>query len=305
MPFALATDTGGSATIPAAWCGVYGYRPSMGRWPAGGTVPLSATRDTVGVIANSVRLVREVDEIVREPGAAEAAEAAGEMPEPTPATIRIGVPLPESRYLSPLADDVSGKWRSTIETLEAAPGIELVPVETDLLHELDETCGIGIVLYETARDLTAHLAALPHPVTYQEVQDRAAAVDVPGLLAAAAGQREAHEEYAGLMAVRERLRDAWDAVFADNGVDVLLRPTSPITAVPIGDEFTTRAFGGEVPTFGTVIRNTGPGSTAGQPSITLPAGAGSAGLPVGVSLDGRRGGDDAMLAIAAVIDELL
>jgi len=317
VPFALATDTGGSATVPAAWCGVYGYRPSMGRWPSGGTVPLSATRDTVGVIARSLQLVRDVDAIVREPGADTAGTvgvvagvagivaAAADAAAGAPAPIRIGVPLPDSRFLDPLADDVSAQWRSTIDSLSAAPGIELVPVATDLLHELDEACGIGIVLYETARDLTAYLAALPKPVSYQQVQDQAAAVDVPGLLAAAAGQREAHDAYAELMAVRDRLIAAWAAVFDDNDIAVLLRPTTPITAVPVGDEFATQAFGEEVPTFPTVIRNTGPGSTTGQPSLTLPTGLGSAGLPVGISLDGRRGDDDTVFAVAAAIDGLL
>lgn len=64
VPFALATDTGGSATIPAAWCGVVGYRPTTGRYGAGHMVPLSATRDTVGLIARDVATVQCVDRVL-------------------------------------------------------------------------------------------------------------------------------------------------------------------------------------------------------------------------------------------------
>lgn len=295
VPFALATDTGGSATIPAAWCGVYGYRPSMGRWPAGRVAPLSKTRDTVGVIAASLDLVRRVDAVVRDRG--------GDAP--TPGAIRLGVPKPDSRYLQPLADDVRGVWEAALAKLAATEGVELLTVETDRLHELDDQCGIGIVLYETARDLTEYLAGLPTPVEYGAVHERAGAEDVKGLLGMAYEQRDGHEAYAQLMAVREQLREEWDRLFAGAGVHALLRPTSPITATPIGDDFTTTAFGEEVPTFGTAIRNTGPGSAAGQPSLALPGGIGSAGLPVGISLDGARDRDDELFAVAAVVDGVI
>ncbi|ERT15085.1 amidase [Photorhabdus temperata] len=51
IPVALATDTGGSVRIPAAWCGVCGFRPSSGQLSLKGVLPLSQTMDTVGIIA--------------------------------------------------------------------------------------------------------------------------------------------------------------------------------------------------------------------------------------------------------------
>lgn len=295
VPFALATDTGGSASIPAAWCGVYGYRPSMARWPKGGVAPLSKTRDTVGVIAESLALVRLVDEVVREEG----------MGTVLPASIRIGVPEPDSQYLNPLGDDVREVWEAALGKLRTIEGVELVTVDTGRLHELDEACSIGIVLYETARDLEEYLAELPTPVSYATVMEQAAAEDVRGLLAVAYEQREEHAAYGQMLGRREELRSAWDDLFAGAGIDALLRPTVPITATPIGDDSVTTAFGEEVPTFATCIRNTSPGSLAGQPSVTLPGGIGSAGLPVGISLDGARDDDDRLLAVASVLDELI
>lgn len=52
-PIGLGTDTGGSARIPAALCGICGYRPSMGRYPGQGIINISHTRDTVGTFART------------------------------------------------------------------------------------------------------------------------------------------------------------------------------------------------------------------------------------------------------------
>lgn len=296
VPFALATDTGGSVSIPAAWCGVYGYRPSIGRWVGGGAAPLSKTRDAVGVIAESFDYLRTVDGVVRE------ATLASEQAAPGAVTV-LGVPRADSVYLSQLADDVREQWDTAIAQLRDTVGIELIEVPTDHLHELDAACGIGIVMYETARDLSAYLSQLPKPVTFEEVMQQAAAVDVPALLQMAWEQRENHDGYTALMATHAQLRAGWDALFAEHGIVGLVRPTTPISAVPIGDELTTQAFGEEVPTFGTVIRNTGPGATAGQPAITIPVGVGSAGLPVGITIDGARDADDALFTAAARVND--
>lgn len=61
VPVALGTDTGGSVRIPASFCGVAGFRPSTGRYPTGGVLPLSQMRDTIGVIAATVADLCEVD----------------------------------------------------------------------------------------------------------------------------------------------------------------------------------------------------------------------------------------------------
>src|SRR5690625_2738587 len=139
VPFALATDTGGSVSIPAAWCGVYGYRPSIGRWPSDGrAAPLSKTRDAIGVIADSLELAQRVDAVVRD-------HYSDITP---PSKFRVGVPRKDSTYLAPLAHDVQERWDHTVQLLEQTGTIELVEVDTDKLHELDTACGISIVLYE-------------------------------------------------------------------------------------------------------------------------------------------------------------
>jgi indoleacetamide hydrolase len=82
-------------------------------------------------------------------------------------------------------------------------------------------------------------------------------------------------------------------------------PTVPLPAPPLGDDDTTELDGREVPVFLTTIRNTGPGSTAGMPAISLPAGATGDGLPIGISLEGLPGEDVALLASAGLVEAAL
>ena len=64
-PVGLGTDTGGSIRIPAALCGVVGFRPSTGRWPARGVVPISVpSRDTAAPMARSVADCALLDAVV-------------------------------------------------------------------------------------------------------------------------------------------------------------------------------------------------------------------------------------------------
>lgn len=65
LPVALATDTAGGIRVPAACCGVVGYRPTLSRWhSADFGLKLSPTMDSIGPIAHSVRDVSLLDEIV-------------------------------------------------------------------------------------------------------------------------------------------------------------------------------------------------------------------------------------------------
>jgi mandelamide amidase len=63
--------------------------------------------------------------------------------------------------------------------------------------------------------------------------------------------------------------------------------------------------GPPVDTFITTIRNMGPGSTAGVPSLSLPAGLSAGGLPVGLNLEGPIDGDSTVLAIGMAIESVL
>jgi Asp-tRNA(Asn)/Glu-tRNA(Gln) amidotransferase A subunit family amidase len=63
-PAGLGTDTGGSVRNPAAWCGINGLRPSIGRYSQLGVVPLSWTRDTIGPMARIVTDLALLDTVI-------------------------------------------------------------------------------------------------------------------------------------------------------------------------------------------------------------------------------------------------
>jgi mandelamide amidase len=92
----------------------------------------------------------------------------------------------------------------------------------------------------------------------------------------------------------------FDDTFRTQRIDALIGPTTPAVAVVQGPEASS------LPTFLLFIRNTDPGSNAGIPGLTIPAGLGpTTGLPVGISLDGPRGSDERLLAIGLAIERVL
>jgi len=297
VPIALGTDTGGSVRVPAAHCGVVGWRPTVGRWGTGRTVPISRTRDTAGVLATTVADVALVDELVT-------GEAVSGPPE---RRLRIGVP--RAGFYADLHPEVAACAERVLDRL-ADTGVDLVEVEVAGAHELDAECGFPIVFVEIAQDLPAYLATLPGPernLTFADVLAQAASPDVRGALEVAAGGGFTEEAYRQALVTRGRLRDAYAAALrADGGrIDALVYPTVPLPAPPVGDDDTTELNGRQVPVFLTTIRNTGPGSTAGMPSVSLPVGATKAGLPIGISLEALPGDDAALLAIARQVEPMI
>ena len=297
VPLALGTDTGGSVRVPAAHCGLVGWRPTVGRWGTGRTVPISSTRDTAGVLATRVADVAVVDELVT-----------GQSPAAVPdRPLRLGVP--RTGFYDDLHPEVAGTVARALDRLADA-GVELVEVAVRDAHELDAECGFPIVFFEIARELPRYLAGLPGPesrLTFADVLAQVASPDVRGALEVAASGSVTEEVYRQNLAVRDRLRAAYTAALRPAGgpLDALVYPTVPLPATPVGDDDTTEHNGRQVPVFLTTIRNTGPGSTAGMPAISLPAGATAAGLPIGISLEGLPGEDGAVLAAAGRVESVL
>jgi len=123
------------------------------------------------------------------------------------------------------------------------------------------------------------------------------------LVGAGAVSEETYREALGQH--RPGLQATYRRYFRDPDGAAMIFPTTPLPAAKIGEDDTVMLNGATVPTFGTFIRNLTPGSAAGLPGLSLPAGLTKTGLPVGIAIDGPEHRDQQVLAIGAAVETVL
>lgn len=286
---AIGTDTGGSCRVPAAHCGVIGFRPTTGRYPSDGYLTLSPSRDTLGIIGRTVADIAQVDGVIsgNEAGLAD---------------LEIGNTVFGVVRVSPIDPDVAVVYESVLERLLKC-GARLVEVDLSEAIAVDEACGFTIALYETAQSITA-LARTACSQSLADFADTIASADVRDLIAGQAGAdaipTAVYKEAVEI--ALPKLRAAYAIAMAN--VDVLIYPTTPLTAPHIHHDESVDVGGIAMPAFPAYSLMTRPDSMAGLPSITLASGL-SNGLPTGVQLLGASGTDRRLLAIAAAVEAVL
>jgi indoleacetamide hydrolase len=295
-PAGLGSDTGGSVRIPAALNGIAGLRPTLYRYPQAGITPISHTRDTPGPMARTVGDLVLLDRAIAGGGPIEAAPASG---------IRLGVP---AVFWASLGAETKRVAEAALEKLKAA-GVTLVEADLPEVPKLNDKVSFPVALYETPRDLADYLKIYKTGLTVPAVAAKIASPDVRGLfMTSIVGDKPvpkpAYE--AAIETFRPLLRQAYAEYFATHKVDAIIFPTTPLVAAPIkGSDETVMLNGKKVPTFGTYIRNTDPGSNAGIPGLTVPAGLSKAGMPVGLEIDGPGWTDRRLLAIGLTMESVL
>lgn len=296
-PAGLGTDTGGSVRIPAALNGISALRPTVGRYPGAGIVPIARTRDTAGPMARSIADLALLDAVIT--------GTTNELPDVAPQSIRLGLAAPFTQGLDPATAAV---FETALDQLRQA-GVTLVPVDLTHIRDLSDRVGIAIALYEIRRDMPEFLAANETGVTLEGLAAAIASPDVAYVFSeyvTGAGAIPDAVYREAMQDLRPRLQAAYAEVFTRERLDALVFPTVPLAATPIAtSDRTVRLDGVEVPTFPTFIRNTDPGSNAAIPGISLPAGVTADGLPVGLEIDGPAHSDRHLLAVARTIETLL
>ena len=288
----LATDTGGSGRIPAAWCGAVGFRPSAGRYPADGVLNLSRTMDAVAVMTRSLDGLALLDAVL----AADAGTAA--VPEPT--ELRLGVP---SQCWDRLAGDVLVGFEDAVDRFRAA-GVVLHPADLADISAMNRDIDLPLVAHEVmdfwsrfaAHELGSELSVFALRLASPDVAERFAAL--------ARFPKQTADDYARLLAGVRRLRDLYGGLFAELHLDALVFPTVPVTAPRVGAT-TVQLPSGEHDIFQALTASETPASLAGIPALTVPAGRDHAGLPFGIELDGPRGSDRRLIAIGDTLARLL
>jgi indoleacetamide hydrolase len=295
MPGGVGTDTGASVRLPASLCGLVGFRPTVGRYPGDGIVPISHTRDTAGPITRTVADTQLLDRVM--------AGSSGGTGPATLSGLRLGVP--RGYFFDTLDPAVAANAEASLEALRKS-GVILIEADIPDIGALDAAVSFPVVLYEFMQDLPRYLRDSGLDLTMQDILDGIGSPDVKGLVASQLGSGAMPEAVyrKAIDEDRPKLQAAYADYFKAHQVEAIIFPTAPLAARPIGDDETVDLNGERVPTFPTFIRNTDPGSNAAIPGISLPSGLSPDGLPLGMELDGPALSDDRLLSIAAAVESV-
>jgi len=266
---ALGTDTAGSIRCPSALCGIVGHRPSAGLISLNGVVPLSASFDTAGPLAATVRDAATLIDVLSGKSGYTALLEEG--------VSRLKVGIPRKTLFNDLHPDVAS-------CLEAA--IQVVGKLTSQVREVDFAVdGFRTIfdaeIYEFHEAMVNKSPQLYDPRTLYRIQRCA------GITAS---------QY-----IRERrrlaeVRSTAERVFEQ--VDVVLSPTVPVPA-PKLTELAALAVADVRPyEVKNLLRNTSPFSVMFWPTTSVPCGFTRDLLPVGMQISSRPGGDSICLRLA-------
>jgi aspartyl-tRNA(Asn)/glutamyl-tRNA(Gln) amidotransferase subunit A len=273
----IGTDTGGSTRIPAALCGVVGYKPTKQRVSCEGAFPLSHTLDSIGPIAPTVEDCAKADAIL-----------AGERPwtlEPVPLHgLRFGIP--QGLPFGELDDTVAAQFNAAIVRLARA-GVHLSDAEFSLFDEMARVQSAATIATVEAWHIHRERIAA-HGADYDQIVR--ARIET--------GSRVSDADYANMLKDRSELVSAMDLALAE--FDALVLPTTPIVAPTMAEISTEKEFSRANRL---LLRNTAIANFFDLCAISLPM-PGTA-LPTGLMLFARRGQDRRLFNLGASVERLL
>jgi aspartyl-tRNA(Asn)/glutamyl-tRNA(Gln) amidotransferase subunit A len=274
----LGTDTGGSCRIPAAFCGIVGYKPTARRIPITGVLPLAPSLDSVGPLAPSVACCAEIDAIL-----------AGETPAaPTPVSLSgLRLAVPETMVLDGMDDTVAAAFERALSRLSAA-GARIERVRFAAFDELPAANAKGGFAASEAYAWHRPLLAT-----------KGGGYDPRIRVRIARGEHMSAADYIDLVNARARLIAAFDRATAP--YDCVLMPSVPIVAPRIADLDDERAYNSVNML---ILRNTALGNFFDRCAISVPCHADGE-APVGLMLMGETMGDARLFAIAAAAEAAL
>lgn len=268
VPLAFGTQTIGSVTRPASFCGVPGYKPSYDRISRAGVIPLSTSLDHIGIFTAELSLA--------ELAAKHLAEEWNPMGDLKPEPI-LGVPA--GPYLDKAEPEMQAHFEETVKGLEAAGfSVKQIDAMADIeeiiaRHNLIVAAEAGLTHQEWFASYKDHY----HPKTAELIQ-RGQAIDSAALTEARQGRLKLRSDLAALMEAEK--------------IDLWLSPAAPGPA-PQGLEST-----------GNPVMNL-PWTHSGLPTLNLPSGFTPDGLPLGLQLAAGWYQDEALFAYAAQLAKVL
>ncbi|MEZ4392755.1 MAG: Asp-tRNA(Asn)/Glu-tRNA(Gln) amidotransferase subunit GatA [Polyangiales bacterium] len=308
---ALGSDTGGSVRQPAALCGVVGLKPTYGRVSRYGLVAFASSLDVVAPFGATVDDVAALYAAVaghdpRDATSDRSPVAELDLSRGAEALRGLRVGVAEEYFAEGLDADVAAAVRRAVDAMADA-GAEVVSVSlphtryavsayyviapAEASSNLARYDGVRYGLRAEASTLRGMYGATRDAGFGDEVKRRV----LLGTFALSAGHHDAF--YGKAQRVRALIREDFRAAFAS--VDLLVAPTSPTVAFPLGARVADplAMYLADVCTL--------PASLAGVPAISVPCGRGEAGLPVGLQLIAPHFEEPRLLAASRGVEELL
>lgn len=281
----VGTDTGGSVRIPASLTGIVGYKPSHGLIPVDGVYPLAPTLDHVGPLTHTVYDAALLTEVMSDlPTGHLTAQLRDLKPEAT-FPLRVGIP---KKLIATYASAEVGKWFDRVIASLQQHGIIQTTIDMELNPE-EVALHQGNIMGAEAFAAHAHHFDRMVSLYGDDVLDRLVA-----------GRKVAAHEYIESLRFRDSLQKRLAHLFLD--VDVILSPTTPVTALPL-DTREAVLHDGQILVRQWMTRFTNPWNLSGIPAISLPGGR-IDGLPIGLQMAGPFGNDAKLLRVAASLEAL-
>lgn len=288
--FALGTDTGGSVRAPAALCGVVGLKPTLGRISLRGVVPYCWTLDHVGTFTRNVKdaaLLMDILGVYDSQDSSCVNTASSDCQSTLKNDIRgkkVGVP--KHFFFEHCDPEILAATHQAINILKQQ-GAEIIPVEMPSM-EHTRTVSLTVQLPEA---LSYHSDFLAEKRELYSDELRSGF---------AVGQFILAEHYVRAKRLIEGYRQQLQAIF--NEVDILITPGCPTIAPPV-DATLVETAGKTEPAGNAITRYTSFFNMTGNPSITLPTGLHSSGLPMSVQLVANLFDEATLLNLAHKLEE--
>jgi len=271
----LGSDTGGSIRIPAALCGLVGFKPTARRVPTTGAIPLSTTLDSIGAITRSVEDCILIDNII--------ADHPLYVPELPIRDLRFAVP--QTLMLDALESHIATSFSAALSRLSKA-GARIIDAPFTLLGE-----SAALNKFSGAEAFAWHRGLLA---------DHEASYDARVVKRIKLGASMSAADYIDL----HRVRRAWISSMEQEmePFDALIMPTVPIVAPPIAElEASEDTF---FKINAQLLRNPSTINLLDGCAVSLPCHA-AGGLPAGFMIAGAAMTDRRILAIARAIEKVI
>ncbi len=318
VPLALGSDTGGSIRQPAAFTGTVGVKPTYGAVSRYGAIALASSLDQIGPVARDIRDAAALQELISghdefdstslKSDPADLEEAITKRLSEGAKGLRVGIPdhLLGDGYQAEVRDN----FDHVVQALKDA-GAEVVPVETPSFEYalpayyliMPAEASSNLARFDGMRFGLRVVPDVPNPTASDVMSatreagfgDEVKRRILLGTHVLSAGHYD--EYYGAAQKVRTLIKQDYDAVFKQ--VDVMLSPTTPTVAFPIGSRIDDpiSMYLNDVATI--------PANLAGVPALSMPDGVDAAGLPTGLQIVAPAHGDAAMYAVAALIESLI